>query len=112
MSERVGGPNLKDLANKLRQVLPGDLSGVEKTPGELKDGRSSASCDKGASNVEVCVQEESSSGAAAVSQEDPEKGDLITEFRHEVESKHNTLLGKMMLLREALAKQLQKTGNW
>lgn len=41
---------------------------------------------------------------------DESNGDL-TEFVHEVEFQHNTLLGKMQLLREALAKQLAPTGN-
>ncbi|XP_069180920.1 LOW QUALITY PROTEIN: dystrophin [Procambarus clarkii] len=39
---------------------------------------------------------------------DESNGDL-TEFVHEVEFQHNTLLGKMQLLREALAKQLAPT---
>lgn len=142
MSNPAGGPNLKDLMNRLRQIVPNDLSGSQDTPGDFVAAGSQeanpqdaalptspVTCDKGVLNV--CAEPKRTAGGDATegdtreltpangdtkeSPDDaPEKGkeDLITEFRHEIENKHNTLLGKMQLLREALAKQLQKTGNF
>lgn len=142
MSDPAGGPNLKDLMNRLRQIASSDLSGSQDTPGDSAAAGSRganpqdvalppspAPCDKSA--LDVCAEPRGTAGGDGLkgdtrepsppsdrqeSGPDDPRGrgeeDLITEFRCEIENKHNTLLGKMQLLREALAKQLQKTGKF
>lgn len=143
MSDPAGGPNLKDLMKRLRQIVPNDLSGSQDTPRDSaaagpREANSEdaalppcpAPCDKSA--LDVCAEPKGTAGGETLEgdthelsppsantkesgPDDPlERGekDLITEFRCEIENKHNTLLGKMQLLREALAKQLQKTGKF
>ncbi|XP_042209207.1 dystrophin-like [Homarus americanus] len=121
MSGRL--PNLQDLTRLLTQGrLPSpraDTTAGSGTSTHTKSGRhtgerndcgvdalqSAQSPKRSQPSAGTSSQSTQSTSKTVMPAGDPKSGDL-KEFVHEVEFQHNTLLGKMQLLRETLAKQL------
>ncbi|XP_068223554.1 microtubule-actin cross-linking factor 1-like [Palaemon carinicauda] len=117
MSDQGKKPNLLDLTSRLGQIQqqvnssdPASQTPTENTGEvrryvkiEVSDGKNVQACDslaEGNASATYVVQG---------STETEEEGSPMKEFVHEVEFQHNTLLGKMQMLREVLAKQLNQS---
>ncbi|XP_064105389.1 dystrophin-like isoform X5 [Macrobrachium nipponense] len=119
MSDQGRKPNLRDLTSRLGQIQqrvvtigPVSPHSTPENTGEVRryvkidviEGTNAEACDnvpEGSASTTYGVQE-------STENEDGD-GATIKEFVHEVEFQHNTLLGKMQMLRDVLAKQLNQS---
>ncbi|XP_066986162.1 dystrophin-like isoform X26 [Macrobrachium rosenbergii] len=119
MSDQGKKPNLRDLTSRLGQIQqrvvtidPASPNSTPENTGEVRryvkidvsEGNNAKACDnvpEGNVSATYGVQEST--------ENEEGDGSTIKEFVHEVEFQHNTLLGKMQMLRDVLAKQLNQS---
>ncbi|XP_069956200.1 uncharacterized protein [Cherax quadricarinatus] len=107
-ASEVGGPGNQDATTRPPEAVISpsgeNIATLMSHTEDTQDGASST----GDSSGEFSQPKQLVEDTKGFPEGDPTNGNL-TEFVHEVEFQHNTLLGKMQLLREALAQQLAST---